>query len=83
MTKKKLLLFTLVLSMSTVWQFLELLEYGKIETRQVDTYMYLYMLATCFVAFLVGKESTSIKATKEQKQLQGSMPEQQNRTTKK
>ena len=74
MTKKKLLLFTLVLSMSTVWQFLELLEYGKIETRQVDTYMYLYMLATCFVAFLVGKESTSIKATKEQKQLQGSMP---------
>lgn len=83
MTKKKLLLFTLVMSMSTVWQFLELLEYGKIETRQVDTYMYLYMLATCFVAFLVGKESTSIKATKERKQLQGSMPEQQNRTTKK
>lgn len=82
MTKKHLL-FALIVCMSTVWRFLELLEYGKIEMRQVDTYMYIYMLATCFVAFLVGKESTSIKATKEQKQLQGSMPEQQNRTTKK
>lgn len=41
------------------------------------------MLATCFVAFLVGKESATIKAAKEQKMLQGSMPEQQNQTTKK
>ena len=73
MTRKKMLLFTLVISMGTVWRLLELLEYGEIEVRQVDTYMYLYMLATCFVAFLVGKESATIKAAKEQKMLQGSM----------
>ena len=83
MTKKKLLLFTLVLSISTVWQFLELLEYGKIETRHVDTYMYLYMLATCFVAFLVGKESAIVKAKKEQNLLHDSVTEQQNQTTEK
>ena len=83
MTRKKMLLFTLVISMGTVWRLLELLEYGEIEVRQVDTYMYFYMLATCFVAFLVGKESATIKAAKEQKMLQGSMPEQQNQTTKK
>lgn len=82
MTKKHLL-FALIVCMSTVWRFLELLEYGEIEVRQVDTYMYLYMLATCFVAFLVGKESATIKAAKKQKMLQGSMPEQQNQTTKK
>lgn len=82
MTRKKMLLFTLVISMGTVWRLLELLEYGEIEVRQVDTYMYFYMLATCFVAFLVGKESATIKAAKEQKMLQGSMPEQQNQTTK-
>lgn len=56
MTKKHLL-FALIVCMSTVWRFLELLEYGEIEVRQVDTYMYFYMLATCFVSFLVGKES--------------------------
>lgn len=83
MTRKKMLLFTLVISMGTVWRLLELLEYGEIEVRQVDTYMYFYMLATCFVAFLVGKESATIKAAKEQKMLQESMPEQQNQTTKK
>lgn len=82
MTKKHLL-FALIVCMSTVWRFLELLEYGEIEVRQVGTYMYLYMLATCFVAFLVGKESATIKAAKEQKMLQGSMSEQQNQTTKK
>ncbi len=48
MTKKHLL-FALIVCMSTVWRFLELLEYGEIEVRQVDTYMYFYMLATCFV----------------------------------
>ena len=80
---EEMLLFTLVISMGTVWRLLELLEYGEIEVRQVDTYMYFYMLATCFVAFLVGKESATIKAAKEQKMLQGSMPEQQNQTTKK
>ena len=83
MTRKKMLLFTLVISMGTVWRLLELLEYGEIEVRQVDTYMYFYMLATCFVAFLVGKASASLKAAKEQNMLQGSMPEQQNQTTKK
>lgn len=67
MTRKKMLLFTLVISMGTVWRLLELLEYGEIEVRQVDTYMYLYMLATCFVAFLVGKESATIKAAKKAK----------------
>lgn len=45
MTKKHLL-FALIVCMSTVWRFLELLEYGEIEVRQVDTYMYFYMLAT-------------------------------------
>ena len=49
MTKKHLL-FALIICMSTVWRFLELLEYGEIEVRQVDTYMYFYMLATCFVS---------------------------------
>lgn len=39
MTKKHLL-FALIVCMSTVWRFLELLEYGEIEVRQVDTYMY-------------------------------------------
>ena len=53
MTKKHLL-FALIVCMSTVWRLLELLEYGEIEVRQVDTYMYFYMLATCFVSFLVG-----------------------------
>lgn len=71
MTRKKMLLFTLVISMGTVWRLLELLEYGEIEVRQVDTYMYFYMLATCFVAFLVGKESATIKAAKEQKCCKG------------
>ena len=37
MTKKHLL-FALIVCMSTVWRFLELLEYGEIEVRQVDTY---------------------------------------------
>ena len=83
MTRKKMLLFTLVISMGTVWRLLELLEYGEIEVRQVDSYMYFYMLAPCFVAFLVGKESATINASKEQKMLQGSMSEQQNQTTKK
>ena len=36
MTKKHLL-FALIVCMSTVWRFLELLEYGEIEVRQVDT----------------------------------------------
>ena len=71
MTRKKMLLFTLVISMDTVWRLLELLEYGEIEVRQVDTYMYFYMLATCFVAFLVGKESATIKAAKEQRMCAG------------
>jgi hypothetical protein len=66
MTKKHLL-FALIVCMSTVWRFLELLEYGEIEVRQVDTYMYFYMLATCFVSFLVGKESATAKKAKEQK----------------
>ena len=35
MTKKHLL-FALIVCMSTVWRFLELLEYGEIEVRQVD-----------------------------------------------
>lgn len=48
MTKKHLL-FALIVCMSTVWRFLELLEYGEIEVRQVDTYMYFYMLATCSI----------------------------------
>ena len=39
MTKKHLL-FALIVCMSTVWRLLELLEYGEIEVRQVDTYMY-------------------------------------------
>ena len=43
MTKKHLL-FALIVCMSTVWRFLELLEYGEIEVRQVDTYMYFYLL---------------------------------------
>lgn len=68
MTKKHLL-FALIVCMSTVWRFLELLEYGEIEVRQVDTYMYFYMLATCFVSFLVGKESATAKKAKEQKPL--------------
>lgn len=63
MTKKHLL-FALIVCMSTVWRFLELLEYGEIEVRQVDTYMYFYMLATCFVSFLVGKESVTAKKAK-------------------
>lgn len=71
MTRKKMLLFTLVISMGTVWRLLELLEYGEIEVRQVDTYMYLYMLATCFVAFLVGKESATTKAAKSKKCCKG------------
>ena len=37
MTKKHLL-FALIVCMSTVWRLLELLEYGEIEVRQVDTY---------------------------------------------
>lgn len=37
MTKKHLL-FALIVCMSTVWRFLELLEYGEIEVRQVDTW---------------------------------------------
>ena len=86
MTKKHLL-FALIVCMSTVWRFLwrflELLEYGEIEVRQVDTYMYFYMLATCFVSFLVGKESATAKKAKEQKPPQGSVSEQQNQTTKK
>lgn len=82
MTKKHLL-FALIVCMSTVWRFLELLEYGKIETRQVDTYMYIYMLATCLVAFLVGKESAIVKAKKEQNLPHGSVTEQQNQTTEK
>ncbi len=83
MTKKHLL-FALIVCMSTVWRFLELLEYGEIEVRQVDTYMYFYMLATCFfVSFLVGKESATAKKAKEQKPLQGSVSEQQNQTAKK
>lgn len=72
MTKKHLL-FALIVCMSTVWRLLELLEYGEIEVRQVDTYMYFYMLATCFVSFLVGKESATAKKAKEQKSLQGSV----------
>ena len=75
MTKKHLL-FARIICMSTVWRFLELLEYGEIEVRQVDTYMYFYMLATCFVSFLVGKESATAKKAKEQKPLQGSVSEQ-------
>lgn len=82
MTKKHLL-FALIVCMSTVWRFLELLEYGEIEVRQLDTYMYFYMLATCFVSFLVGKESATAKKAKEQKPLQGSVSEQQNQATKK
>ena len=66
MTKKHLL-FALIVCMSTVWRLLELLEYREIEVRQVDTYMYFYMLVTCFVAFLVGKESATIKAAKKAK----------------
>ena len=65
MTKKHLL-FALIVCMSTVWRFLELLEYGEIEVRQVDTYMYFYMLATCFVSFLVGKESATAKKANSQ-----------------
>ena len=82
MTKKQLLL-ALIVSMSTVWRLLELLEYGEIEVRQVDTYMYFFMLATCFVSFLVSKESATAKKAIEQISLQGSVSEQQNQTTKK
>lgn len=71
MTKKHLL-FALIVSMGTVWRFLELLEYGEIQTRKVDTYMFFYAIAACTVAYFAGKESAeeTAKEREQQKALQ-------------
>lgn len=67
MTKKHLL-FALIVSMGSVWRFLELLEYGEIQTRKVDTYMFFYAIAACAVAYFAGKESAEEKAKEHERQ---------------
>lgn len=82
MTKKHVL-FTLIISMGTVWRFLELLEYGEIQTRKVDTYMFFYAIAACAVAYFAGKESAK-EATKErerQKTLQAEYAQKTDQNT--
>lgn len=67
MTKKHLL-FALIVSMGSVWRFLELLEYGEIQTRKVDTYMFFYAIAACAVAYFAGRESAEEKAKERERQ---------------
>lgn len=66
MTKKHLL-FALIVSMGSVWRFLELLEYGEIQTRKVDTYMFFYAIAACAVAYFAGKESAEKEANERER----------------
>lgn len=86
MTKKHVL-FALIVSMSTVWRLLELLEYGEIQVRKVDTYMFFYAIAACVVASFAGKESAEEKAKEreQQKALQAEYAKKtdQNATNKK
>lgn len=84
MTKKHLL-FVLIVSMGSVWRFLELLEYGEIQTRKVDTYMFFYAIAACAVAYFAGKESAEEKAKEceRQKALQAEYAKKTDQNTNK
>lgn len=65
---KRHVLFALIVSMGTVWRLLELLEYGEIQVRKVDTYMFFYAIAACAVAYFAGKESAEEKAKEREQQ---------------
>lgn len=68
MTKKHLL-FALIVCMSTVWRFLELLEYGEIEVRQVDTYMYFYIRNS----MTISKNSSTMSRTGSRTNMDGAI----------